>query len=278
MTPHCCLADGDAVPALPTQRRTPTGRGSASLEKGLVILSLFDRRHPYWRVSEISKATGIHRTSVCRYVNTLVALGFLARRAESKLLHLSAATLMMGHSFLDGCELRNRVKPVVDLMYREYHTPITTALVHQVDLVPLYRQEGSAADGHLPTWRTDGLSLRVLETTVLAHMRPHHRKAYLAASGSRRRTAGRRLSADALLPELARVEARGYAIDNQAATTGIIRIGAPVWDHRLDAVTAAVGLECDPAPHSDTQVDAQYIGVLLRLADELSTLLTNVGT
>jgi IclR family pca regulon transcriptional regulator len=52
---------------------------SKTLEKGLVILNLFDRDHSNRGLSEISKLTGINKTSVYRFVNTLLQLGYLRR-------------------------------------------------------------------------------------------------------------------------------------------------------------------------------------------------------
>jgi len=58
---------------------------SSTLEKGRNILNLFDRDHASRRLSEISKITGINKTSVYRFVNTLVKLGYLRKSQNNRL-------------------------------------------------------------------------------------------------------------------------------------------------------------------------------------------------
>ena len=56
---------------------------SKTIEKGLWILSLFDRDHSKRSLSEISQITGINKTSVYRFVNTLIDYG-RKRRLDSQ--------------------------------------------------------------------------------------------------------------------------------------------------------------------------------------------------
>ena len=51
---------------------------SKSLEKGLKILSLFNRENPVMTQSRIAKTLDLNMTSTYRYINTLVELGYLA--------------------------------------------------------------------------------------------------------------------------------------------------------------------------------------------------------
>jgi DNA-binding IclR family transcriptional regulator len=57
---------------------------SKSLEKGLNILTLFNRDVPVLTQSEIAKILGLNMTSTYRYINTLVELGYLEKNAKTK--------------------------------------------------------------------------------------------------------------------------------------------------------------------------------------------------
>ena len=57
---------------------------SKTIEKGLVILSLFDRNHPHISLVEISRKLGINKTSTYRFVNTLVQLNYIKKSPETK--------------------------------------------------------------------------------------------------------------------------------------------------------------------------------------------------
>ena len=72
---------------------------SKTLEKGLIILDLFDRDHQYRSLSEISRLTGINKTSTYRFVNTLVQLGYLRKSTTNKSLRLGPRAFVLGHHF-----------------------------------------------------------------------------------------------------------------------------------------------------------------------------------
>jgi DNA-binding IclR family transcriptional regulator len=57
---------------------------SKSLEKGLKILSLFNRDNPVMTQSQIAKTLDLNMTSTYRYINTLVELGYLEKDAKTK--------------------------------------------------------------------------------------------------------------------------------------------------------------------------------------------------
>ena len=57
---------------------------SKSLEKGLSILSLFDREHPVLTQSEIARRLDMNMTSTYRYINTLAELGYLEKDTKTK--------------------------------------------------------------------------------------------------------------------------------------------------------------------------------------------------
>ena len=72
---------------------------SKTLEKGLIILDLFDRDHQHRGLSEISRLTGINKTSTYRLVNTLVQMGYLRKSIHNKSLRLGPRAFVLGHHF-----------------------------------------------------------------------------------------------------------------------------------------------------------------------------------
>jgi DNA-binding IclR family transcriptional regulator len=76
-TPSLYRPEG-AVPTL----REP--RYSQSLERGLAILGCFTPERPVLGISDIADELGMSRTTIHRYVITLVALGYLEQDASRK--------------------------------------------------------------------------------------------------------------------------------------------------------------------------------------------------
>jgi IclR family pca regulon transcriptional regulator len=87
---------------------------SKTLEKGMIILDLFDRDHQHRGLSEIARLTGINKTSTYRLVNTLVQMGYLRKSKNSKSLRLGPRAFVLGHHFFHGFDIFQSVKPIID--------------------------------------------------------------------------------------------------------------------------------------------------------------------
>ena len=104
---------------------------SKTVEKGLIILNLFDRDHTSRRLSEIAKLTGINKTSVFRFVNTLVKLGYLRKSSQNNLLRLGPRAFVLGRKFLHGFDILQRVKPIIDKTLLEHKISIDSAILEK---------------------------------------------------------------------------------------------------------------------------------------------------
>ena len=124
----------------------PDSYFSTTLEKGLIILSLFDRDHTSRRLSEISRITGINKTSVFRFVNTLIKLGFLRKSKINNLIHLGPRSFVLGQNFFHGFDILQSVKPIIEKTFLEHKISIDSAILHEHSLISLYRREVAA--GH----------------------------------------------------------------------------------------------------------------------------------
>jgi len=78
------------------------GKGyfSKSLEKGLKILSLFNKNTPVLTQSKIARMISLNMTSTYRYINTLVELGYLEKDAKTREIRPSTHCLIFGTNLL----------------------------------------------------------------------------------------------------------------------------------------------------------------------------------
>lgn len=78
-------ADGSKIQlAKIVKKRDADPRYSSSLEMGLNILALFDGDNNIWGVKEVSDALSVPRSSIHRYLKTLMGLGQLEQTANRK--------------------------------------------------------------------------------------------------------------------------------------------------------------------------------------------------
>ena len=250
---------------------------STTFEKGLIILSLFDRDHTSRRLSEISKITGINKTSVYRLVNTLVKLGYLRKSENNNLLHLGPKSFVLGHNFFHGFDILQSVKPIIDKTYLEHKISIDSAMLHEHTLISLYRREiANLIFLRLPLFMKD-LHARAMGKAILANMNSAELSAFLKNIKLKKLTPKTIVNPKALLKDLELSKERGYSINNEEYVKGLICIGAPVINYNTNKVTGAVSLDFPASEYSLESIESSYTGILTKLASEISEIFTIAG-
>ena len=85
--------------ALPGQENAPV---IGSLARGLEVLGVFRPGDPPLRNQEIARRTGLPPSSVSRFTNSLVALGYLAYDMAAQTYCLTPSVLRFGQAYLSG--------------------------------------------------------------------------------------------------------------------------------------------------------------------------------
>jgi IclR family pca regulon transcriptional regulator len=247
---------------------------STTLEKGLLILSLFDLDHTSWRLSEISRHTGINKTSTYRFVNTLVRLGYLRKSEENSLLRLGPRAFVTGHNFYLGFDIRHSIKPIIEKTFLEHDISIDSALLYERSLISLCRFE-------VPTLRFLRLPLvmrephaRAMGKAVLANLSPDEQAAWIEDLTFQALTPHTIMDKEGLLEELEESRERGYSINDEEYVKGLICIGAPVFNYKTNRVRGAVSLDFPASQFKLEAIEANYAGVLTRVAGEVSERFT----
>ncbi|MFZ7126684.1 MAG: IclR family transcriptional regulator [Desulfobacterales bacterium] len=247
---------------------------STTLEKGLSILRLFDRDHTRLTLSQITHECGLNKTSAYRLVNTLVCLGYLNKNPQSKILRLGLNALALGHNFLQGFELLQTVKPLIDETFSQWKMTIDTALVSDLSLLALYRREapGTIFFRH-PLVSTD-LHARAMGKAVLARLAAGDRERALEKIVLKAHTPNTITDRSSLEAELEATRARGYAVNNEEFFPGLVAIGAPLMNFQSGEVIGAISFDFALGEHTLDSVVRQYAAVLTRLANDLSEIVT----
>jgi len=250
---------------------------STTLEKGLIILSLFDRDHTSRRLSEIVKITGINKTSAYRFVNTLVKLGYLSKSENNKLLQLGPNSFVLGHNFFHGFAILQGAKPIIEKTFLEHKISIDSAILHGSSLISLYRREvPNLIFLRLPLVMKD-LHARAMGKAILANMNNEDLSAFLKNIKLKKLTPNTIVNPNELLKDLKLSKERRYSINNEEYVKGLICIGATVINYITKKVIGAVSLDFPASEYSLESIESNYTGILTKLASELSEAITSVG-
>ena len=250
---------------------------SKTLEKGLNILTLFDREHPSRSLSEIAKLTGINKTSTYRLVNTFVQLGYLRKSADNKSLRLGTKAFALGHECFHGFDIYQGIKPIIDKTFLEHKISIDSALVDGNRLISLYRREmPNLVHYHLPMVM-DELYARAMGKAVLAHFTEAELSGYFESARIEELTENTITDIEAIRKEIDKTRSRGYSINNEEYLMGIISVGAPIMNFQKRSVAGSVSLDFPATEYSIDYIQHNFINILLGLAGEISEILTSMG-
>ena len=85
-----------------------------ALGRGLTILSLFDVEHSEWGLDDISRTTGISKTTAYRMLRTLEWKGFLTFDPETELYHIGPATIPGAYLALSYVGFSRSTHPILE--------------------------------------------------------------------------------------------------------------------------------------------------------------------
>jgi DNA-binding IclR family transcriptional regulator len=85
-----------------------------ALGRGLTILTLFDVEHPEWGLDEVSRRTGISKTTAYRMLRTLEWKGFLSFDPTTERYHIGPATIPVAYLTLSYVGFARLTHPILE--------------------------------------------------------------------------------------------------------------------------------------------------------------------
>ena len=258
------------------EQATKAGRRahSQSLERGLAILSSFTSVQPLLGVSELAREVGLNRSTTHRYIATLAALGYLQQDAPTKKYRLGPRVVDLGFSAINSMELREVAAPHLRRLSDETGCTVNMAILDGLDIVYVERCRSTQAGqreidlnlhvgARLPAYCTS------LGKVLLAWLAPEEQAAALDRVDFSRRGPNTITSRSALIAELDRVRAEGFAINNEELAYGLRSIAAPILD-RDGAAAAAINLAMHSSMVSMDDLSARLSETVRRSAADIS--------
>ena len=270
-----------AHPARPRRARPgPAGAGPGqpdyrveALAKGLRVLSVFSERRPAWRITDIAAEASLPLPTTYRIVMTLASEGYLEHlpsgeyRPGVRVLTLGTAALRS----LDLVELATPgLRALADATGETVNLAVLTGdqvlylvRLRNCDLVTANIRVGS----RLPAVHTSIGKLLLaylngaeLEKSVTA-------ESFASSAGPNART-----SLDELRPELERIQAQGWAMQDEELAYGLRSVAAPVRGES-GAVLAGANLALQSRDWPVQRIVRELAPRLLQTCAEISGLL-----
>ena len=244
---------------------------STSLEKGLKILSLFNKETPRLTQTDISKALKLNMTSTYRYINTFVNLGYLAKDEKTKELRPGFRCLTLCSNLIRATDNMYLIKQLVDEVYNRHNISIDVVFAIDDTLMRVYLREAEETLTYqLPDvvnncFHNTSVGKAYLSTLTESELGQTLNRIFLHARTKKTITDKNRLIA-----EIDKTRKRGYAMCVEEYIAGLITIGAPLISPFSGEGIGAVSFDFSVLQTSADEIEEKYADLLKKTAAALS--------
>ena len=244
---------------------------STSLERGLNILSLFNRETPRLTQTEISKALGLNMTSTYRYINTFVNLGYLEKDEKTKELRPGFRCLTFCTNLIRATDNMHLIKQQVDKIFSQYNVTIDVGFAIDDTMMRVYHREAKET----LTYRLPDVAKNCLHNTsvgkaFLSTLTESELEQTLDRLDLHARTKKTISGKNQLLSEIEKTRKRGYAMCVEEYLAGLITIGAPLISPHNAKGVGAVSFDFSILQHNADEVEEKYAVLIKNTAAALS--------
>jgi IclR family KDG regulon transcriptional repressor len=221
--------------------------GIQSVNRAIAILSLFSHRRPSLGITEISRILNLPKGTVHGLVRTLLNAGFLQQEPETRKYQLGLKLYEMGITLAVNLEINqkavgpaNKLAKSVNLVSRisiwDGDSALITLNVDPRSNSLFVHQIGP----RIPAYCSS------VGKAILAFLNNEELNAYLSRTELIPYTPKTITQKERLLSELEETRQRGYSIDQEETTLGLVCIGAPIFG-KGGHLEASISLSGDPS-------------------------------
>ena len=247
-----------------------------ALSRGLRVLALFTIDHSEWSLSDLARATGLHKATTYRMTRTMEAEGFLAVDPDTGKYHLGPSVIPLSYLAQTQAELERIAKPFMERLAED--TGETANLAVEVEGTSVVIGTVLTSNTFKPAMPI-GRVLTDLSNThgkVFAAYRSETEKAKILAKPQPRLTPYSLTDPAKIAAELTRVRDEGVAYDLEEHGLGVCSVGAPVYGHN-GAIMATLSVVA-PKERFGPDEQRRAAEVVKRVAAEFSAYLRYTPT
>lgn len=241
------------------------------LAKGLAVIETFSPNHPRQSISEVAAATGLDRATTRRCLLTLAHLGYADY--DGKFFTLTPRVLRLGTACLATMPLPQLVQPLLDQLSDEIGESSSVSILDGAEIVYVARAAQRKVmsitlmpGSRLPAYCTS------MGRVLLAALPEAEARERLGSVPLPRRTPHTLTEPEAVMAELARVRAEGYAVIDQEVEIGLRSIAVPLLTTRR-IIVAAVNLGLPARSEPIEGLAARYLPALQTVSLRMQEIL-----
>lgn len=203
-----------------------------NLEKGIAVLEYLSLKKGGETLQNIKTELSISQTTAYRILNTLVRLEYLVYNEDTKRYRISRKLLTLGFRSLDEHNLLEIVLPRLQELRDKVKETACFGLLGEEKGIFIEQALGNHTFRFfLSPGKSFELHCSAPGKAIMAYLPNIVRNRYISYMKFTRYNSRTITSEEAYLQELEKVRQRGYALDNEEELSGVICIGAPLFNY-----------------------------------------------
>jgi DNA-binding IclR family transcriptional regulator len=238
------------------------------VQKALQVLLHLGRAERPLTLTELSHQLCIPKTTIFRYLQTLVASGFVAHDTTNDQYHLGLRLWELGHAASANVEVRTIALPWMRELRDQFNETVNLGVIEGKEVVYVEIVESHySLRMHAKIGGRDPIYSTSLGKAVLAFVPERHWARHLP-SRLTPRTSNTLTTMASLRQDLLRTRERGYAIDYGENEDGAYCVGAPIMPPS-QSPTAAISVSA-PASRLNEAARQNIVAAVLATAARIS--------
>ena len=209
-----------------------------SLYKALILLDYFAGDKTEWGITELSKESGVLKTTVYNILSTYEAYGILEHDLKTNKYKLGYKILELSNQLYRNNDIRLMIRPIMEELEKETGENIYLAKLYQNEVIYL---EALFSMGGISGRNIVGIKAPAYCTGIgkaqLA-FQPEEVIDDIIAEGLTPYTDTTITNGEELKKELELIRKRGYAVDNMEHEYGVRCVAAPIYDYEGNVIAA----------------------------------------
>lgn len=240
-----------------------------NLEKGLAVLDYLSFSVKGKTLQEIKDALDISQTTVYRILNAMTRLDYLIYNEDTKRYRLSRKLLTLGFRALNEHQMLETVLPHLRELRDQVKETACFGVLGEKKGIFIEQAQGSYAFSFkLSPGKPFDLHCSAPGKAIMAYLPNSTRDRYLSYMDFKQYNKRTIITKEDYLKELDLVLSRGYSMDNEEELSGVICIGAPIFNYNgypCGAIWISGPKDRLPKPLIDT-----YAGIIKDTAERIS--------
>ena len=204
-----------------------------NLEKGLAVLEYLSYSFKGKTLQEVKEDLEISQTTTYRILNTMVRLEYLIYDEDSRRYKLSRKLLTLGFRALNEHQLLETVYPHLRNLRDCVKETVCFGVMGEEKGIFIDQAQGLHAFSFtLSPGKPFELHCSAPGKAIMAYLPNNVRDRYLSYMDFKQYNERTITSREDYLKELEEVLQKGYAMDNEEELSGVICIGAPIFNYR----------------------------------------------